>query len=147
MEVTVDKQLDYDDNWGNLHVHLKPGRQVLNGNQAMGFVRYRQSKSGDAESDFVRIGRQQELLRAAKEKLSNPGTIIKIPHILDMIRKDTETNLSFQQIMCLVSFAKSIPSTSVRMETLPAHNTSRIFVKADTEATKKLVYDMFQANH
>lgn len=147
LEVTVDKQLDYDDNWGNLHIHLKPGRQVLNGNQAMGFVRYRQSKSGDAESDFVRIGRQQELLRAAKAKLSNPCVMLKLPHILDMIRKDTETNLSFRQMMCLLSFAKSLPQSNIRMETLPALNTGGIFVKADPEATKKLIYDMFQANH
>lgn len=35
--------MNYDDNWGNLHIHLKPGRQKLNGEEALGFVRYRKS--------------------------------------------------------------------------------------------------------
>ena len=41
--------MDYDDNWGHLHIHLKPGLQHLNGQQAMGFVRFRHS-----DNDLVR---------------------------------------------------------------------------------------------
>ena len=34
IELDVEKRMDYDDNWGNLHIHLKPGRQLLDGEKA-----------------------------------------------------------------------------------------------------------------
>jgi LCP family protein required for cell wall assembly len=147
LEVTVDKKLDYDDNWGGLHIHLQPGKQVLNGEQAMGFVRYRQSNDGDAESDFVRIGRQQSLLASAKRKLSSPGMIFKLPKALDAIREDMEGDLTPAQVMCLARFTGSLPQESaVRMETIPACGESKVFVRADMDATQELVRQMFLDN-
>lgn len=147
LEVTVDKRLDYDDNWGDLHIHLKPGRQVLNGEQAMGFVRYRQSKDGDMESDFVRISRQQELLRAVRTKLSSPGVLFKVPSVLDTIRNDVEGNLSSAQMLCLAHFLKNLADESkIRTETLPATSGGGVFVRADLDATQDLVREMFFDN-
>ncbi|MHB1457787.1 MAG: LCP family protein, partial [Armatimonadota bacterium] len=76
LEVVVDKKLEYDDNWGNLHIHLEPGKQVINGEQAMGFARYRKSNDGKGDSDLVRIERQQRLLSAMKSKLCKPGVVM-----------------------------------------------------------------------
>jgi len=146
LEVTVDKQLDYDDNWGNLHIHLKPGRQTLNGEQAMGFVRYRQSNSGEGESDFVRISRQHEFLRAARAKLADPQALLRLPRVLDTVASDTQSSLTMSQMLCLAAFAKSLPSSSIRMETLPAISKNTIFVKADPDATEKLVQELFLQN-
>lgn len=144
LEVTVDKKLDYDDNWGNLHIHLEPGRRVLNGEQAMGFARYRQSNDGDAESDFVRIGRQQELLRAAKDKLRSPAAAFRVPKVLDTIRNDAETDLTPAQMICLARFVKSLPQNEgVRMETLPTLEGDGVFVEADPDAARDLVGRMF----
>lgn len=146
LEVTVDKRLDYDDNWGDLHIHLKPGTQVLNGEQAMGFVRYRQSKDGDMESDFVRISRQQELLRAIKAKLSSPGVLFKVPSVLDTIKNDVEGNLSSAQMLCLAHFLKNLADESrIRTETLPAMS-GGVFVRADVDAAQDLVKEMFFDN-
>ncbi|MER3461543.1 MAG: hypothetical protein C4342_00465 [Armatimonadota bacterium] len=38
---TID-EMHYDDNWGGLHIHLPKGRQFINGEQAVGFVRFRE---------------------------------------------------------------------------------------------------------
>lgn len=144
LEVTVDKKLEYDDNWGDLHIHLNPGKQALNGEQAMGFVRYRQSKDGDAESDLVRIRRQQELLRSAREKFSSAGLMFKAPKLLDIINDDMEGNVTPAQMMCLAHFLRSLPPESdIRMETLPALDSGGVFVRTDVEATRKLVSQMF----
>ena len=147
LEATVDKKLDYDDNWGNLHIHLTPGRQTLNGKQAMGFVRYRQSNDGDAESDFLRIGRQQELLRSAREKLSSPSVMFKVPKALDIIRNDADSDLTPAQMICLARCLKTLPSDStIRMETIPAAEGSGVFVHPDKGETMKLVNQMFFDN-
>lgn len=147
LEATVDKKLDYDDNWGDLHIHLNPGTQLMNGEQAMGFVRYRQSNDGDAESDFVRIGRQQELLKAARERLSSPSVMFRVPKALDIIRNDADSDLTPAQMICLARCLKTLPSDStIRMETLPAAEGSRVFVHPDTREARKLVNQMFFDN-
>ncbi|HUV05796.1 MAG TPA: LCP family protein [Armatimonadota bacterium] len=147
LAVTVGKRLDYDDSWGNLHIHLKAGKRVLNGEQCMGFVRYRQSNNGEGESDFVRIGRQQEFLRAARAKLSSPGVMFRLPEVLDTIREDIEGNLTLPQVICLARFIKALPPGSeIRMETLPALDGGGVFVRADLHATRELLRQMFFDN-
>ncbi|HEY4002825.1 MAG TPA: LCP family protein, partial [Candidatus Xenobia bacterium] len=41
LPIRVEKAMDYDDNWGHLHIHLQPGVQTLNGQQAVGYARFR----------------------------------------------------------------------------------------------------------
>lgn len=146
LDIDVDKRLDYDDNWGHLHIHLKPGKQRLTGEQAIGFVRYRQSKNGDAESDFVRIKRQQEFFRAVKTRLADPQVMFRAPTILDRIRADMQSDLTPSQIACLAQFIRSLPQSAIRTETLPALAGGGAFVRPDMQATEKLIRAMFLEN-
>jgi LCP family protein required for cell wall assembly len=142
LEVTVDKELNYDDNWGNLHIHLKPGRQVLNGEQAMGFVRFRKSNDGVAVSDTERIQRQQQFLYATKAKLVNPWNFRKLPSVIEDVRGNMHGSLSTQQMLALANFVKNLPSQNVNMATLPSTE-GRVYVTADEDAAQRLVNQMF----
>jgi len=64
-----------DDNYANLH--MPPGCQHMNGIQALAFVRARH-----IDSDFGRIGRQQEFLRAVMDKVASKGNLINLPKLL-----------------------------------------------------------------
>lgn len=143
LRINVDKQLDYDDNWGDLHIHLKPGEQKLNGEQAIGFVRYRHANNGEGDSDLVRIKRQQEFFRAAKARLADPQVMFRAPRILDKIRADTQSQLTPSQIACLAMFVRSLPQSAIRTETLPVMPGGGAFVRADMDAAKTLVSSMF----
>lgn len=142
LRVTVDKQLDYDDNWGNLHIHLKPGNQLLNGIQALGFVRYRKSNDGTGDSDLVRITRQQQLLMAAKRKLISPSTFLKLPDIIETVRNGVNSSMTDAQMMASANFIRSISRTSIGMATLPGEP-SKGYVIADDKAARELVDKMF----
>lgn len=147
LDINVDKQLDYDDNWGNLHIHLNPGLQKLNGYKSMGFVRYRHANGGGGDSDLVRIDRQHEFMRAAKARLASPGVALKIPQVFDLVRSEMRGDLTPAQMMCLAYFVKSLPKENgLRMETIPSLKGGGAFVRADVDATKKLVTDMFLDN-
>ena len=115
VDLTVDKKMDYDDNWGHLHIHLKPGFQHLNGQQAMGFVRFRHS-----DSDLVRTHRQQTLIAALKTKLRSPEALAQIGPMLDKIDRHIDTDLSPGQEVALARFAHDTPRQQVSMETLPS---------------------------
>jgi LCP family protein required for cell wall assembly len=66
-----------DDAYANLH--MPPGCQQMNGVKALAFVRARH-----VDSDFGRIGRQQEFLRAVLDKVASKGTLINLPKLLDI---------------------------------------------------------------
>ena len=115
VDLAVDKKMDYDDNWGHLHIHLKPGSQHLNGQQAMGFVRFRHS-----DSDLVRTRRQQALIAALKTKLRSPEALAQIGPMLAMIDKHIDSDLTPAQEVALAQFTHDTPHQSVRMDTLPS---------------------------
>ncbi|KYP81702.1 LCP family protein [Ferroacidibacillus organovorans] len=58
--MTVERAMDYDDASDGTHIHLRPGRQILDGKKALDYVRFRH----DALADTGRMERQQKLLRA-----------------------------------------------------------------------------------
>lgn len=115
VDLVVDKKMDYDDNWGHLHIHLRPGLQHLSGQQAMGFVRFRHS-----DSDLIRTRRQQTLIAALKTKLRSPEALARIGPMLETIDRHLDSDLSPAQEVALARFAHDTPHQSVHMETLPS---------------------------
>ncbi|HEX8235991.1 MAG TPA: LCP family protein [Abditibacteriaceae bacterium] len=95
--------LKYDDNWGNLHIDLKPGVQKLDGEQAHNYVRFRM----DLEGDPGRIRRQQTVMRALAKQIMHASPFA-IPGLVKEVRRQFETDLNDEQIGSMAAFAKSI---------------------------------------
>jgi polyisoprenyl-teichoic acid--peptidoglycan teichoic acid transferase len=86
--VNVDQRMYYSDYAGNLFVDLQPGKQKLNGREAMGFVRFRH----DSQGDFGRIGRQQSFIQALGNELSAPQNMSKLFWLLREFTSTVETS-------------------------------------------------------
>ncbi|WAH38911.1 LCP family protein [Alicyclobacillus dauci] len=101
-------------------IDLKPGRQQLNGEQALGFVRFRH----DALGDIGRTARQQAFLVALKTQLLRPETIPKIPGMISDLASSMETDMSVIEVGKLASRAKAYATYDTIHETLPGsfHN-------------------------
>lgn len=112
--VDVDKDMDYDDSWGNLHVHLKKGYQKLNGEQAVGFCRFRYDPLGDR----ARIARQQRFIKALINELKKPGNLLKIEKFSRIAKGNIETDLSFLQILDMARVYKDFQLNSLHTYTL-----------------------------
>ncbi len=95
INVDVEKDMDYDDNWGNLHIHLKKGRQKLDGDQIVGYSRFRH----DEEGDWGRIRRQQQVIKAMVKELKDPSNIMKINKLAEVIKKNVETDIPFAELI------------------------------------------------
>lgn len=110
--VSVDKDMDYDDNVGNLHIHLKKGDQVLDGYKSMGFVRFRH-----ADSDLYRQARQQQFMLAFKSRLmSRP---FAIGAVADGAKNMARGAFTDEEVASLVNFAQGVPKSSIKMGTIP----------------------------
>lgn len=112
--------LDYDDNWANLHIHLKPGMQHLDGTQAHNYVRFRM----DLEGDPGRIRRQQQVIRALGKKMTQQP-LFQIPGLVEEVRRQFKTDMSDQELASAAFFAKSLGDTKIDPVTLFGVYTSK----------------------
>jgi len=108
--------MDYDDTWGHLHIHLKPGYQHLNGDQAVGYMRFRH----DWCADLCRITRQQQVMRAVIAKLrdNKANTLTHLPQLIDAFHRDVNTNLSNGEMMSLAVGFSDMPKDGYKAEKL-----------------------------
>jgi LCP family protein required for cell wall assembly len=92
VDVPVTETLNYDDTWGHLHIHFKPGMTHMDGDQAVSYMRFRH----DACSDPCRIRRQQQVERLTIEKLKSDkfNDLTHIAQLIDVLRRDVDTNLT-----------------------------------------------------
>jgi LCP family protein required for cell wall assembly len=138
--------IDYDDSWGHLHVHLKPGLQHLDGEHAVGYARFRH----DWCSDPCRIMRQQQIVRAIVQKLERDrlNTLTHAQQLLGVIRKDIQTDFTLQEeLSSAVAFShvgvRGIHTAQVPFTgdvVLPGYGDS---IVPDEAAKQKLVAETF----
>lgn len=115
VDVNVEKNMDYDDSWGHLHIHFKKGPQKLNGQKAMEYSRFR----NDAEGDYGRIRRQQQIIKALQRELLKPENISKIPNLVEIVFANIKTDLSQKQLLALGFSMKNLTPPDMKALTLP----------------------------
>lgn len=92
LDIPVEKEMNYDDSWGHLHIHFHPGMQHMNGEQAVSFARFRHDECGDP----CRVKRQQTVLHLAIQKLKNDkfNDLTHIASLIGVINRNVQTNLT-----------------------------------------------------
>jgi LCP family protein required for cell wall assembly len=97
---------------------LYPGKQVLPGNLALGYVRTRDTLEGD----FGRAKRQQQVLAGLQRKISSydilPVLIPKLPALYRDLSSHVETNLTLSQIISLAWAVRDINYQSVQTKVI-----------------------------
>jgi len=92
------------------NINLQPGYQRLTGQQALDFVRFRHT-----DSDFYRLARQQQFVRAFKEQISQQFHPTSLPGILSAITQNVEVGvggssaLSGKTVLSYALFAYALP--------------------------------------
>lgn len=117
LPVYVEKDLNYDDFSGGLHIHLRKGNRVLNGKQAVGYLRFRH----DGLGDIGRTQRQQWFLKSFLEKVQSPEIVSRLSDIVDIANKYIKTDLSVYELMQYALMMKNVDMDSIEVATLPGH--------------------------
>ncbi len=90
VEVDVPKRMVYVDRSQHLTIDLYPGRQVLKGDDLLGFLRFRHDEAGD----LGRMERQRLVLNEVFRKLNQPATLAQLPALIKIAGEDIHTDLS-----------------------------------------------------
>lgn len=115
LPVYVEKKMNYDDFSGKLHIHLNKGVNMLNGQTAVGYLRFRH----DGLGDIGRTQRQQWFLRALLEKLQTPQAVMKLPEIVNVTHTYVKTDLSLYELSQYAALLKSLDFEKIEVATLP----------------------------
>lgn len=113
--VYVPRDMKYNDFSQHLYINLKAGKQHLNGEKAIQFLRFRYDEYGD----IGRVQRQQTLIRAIIEQALKPQTLLRIPEILKVTQAHLDTNLTLEELVALAGFAAQTKRSDVQMLMLP----------------------------
>jgi LCP family protein required for cell wall assembly len=115
--------LDQAVNDPDSHLNLPAGTTVVDGEQALAFVRARHNL-GDG-SDIGRMGRQQQFLNSALDTLTANGTLndpAKLYKVLDAATKALTTDPALGSLPALADFAsdlKQVPRQQITYLTVP----------------------------
>jgi polyisoprenyl-teichoic acid--peptidoglycan teichoic acid transferase len=115
LNVTVPKDIKYQDDAQHFYINLKAGKQHLDGTKLLGFMRFRK----DANGDVGRMQRQQVVLKAMIEQWVNPITVTRIPQLMSIVKSHVDTNLTVEEIIALGGFASSHGKSKVQTLMLP----------------------------
>lgn len=109
--------LDYDDTWGHLSIHLKPGVQHLNGSRAVGYGRFRH----DWCSDPCRIMRQDQVVRAMIDKIKNDkiNTLLHATALIDIVHRSVTTNMSEGEMFAIANYFMDIKQADIHQAQVP----------------------------
>jgi LCP family protein required for cell wall assembly len=109
----VPRDMDYDDPTQNLHIHVKKGYQKLDGETAMGVVRFRDGRNGYNDGDLGRIKTQQGFLKAVVEQCLQINKIAKISEFSKIFTENVTTNFTINN---LAWFAQQAIFGGLKME-------------------------------
>jgi polyisoprenyl-teichoic acid--peptidoglycan teichoic acid transferase len=113
--LTVPKDMKYQDDAQHFYINLKAGKQHLDGNKLVGFLRFRK----DANGDLGRMQRQQIAMRAMLDQWVNPMNVARIPQLMSIVRSHVDTNLNVEQIIALAGFASGPAKGKTQMMRMP----------------------------
>ena len=131
--VKVSEPMNYDDNWGHLHIHFEPGTYLLDGKRALVYVRFR-GKSADQG----RVRRQQIFVREVLKRLKSPVLLWRLPSYTKMIMSGFHTNLSMWDMATLLLEGRRVGWKNIRLMSVPGTPVGNLW-KMNVETTLKIV--------
>lgn len=120
IDLYVETNMDYDDPYADLQIHLSQGYQHLTGDEAQKYLRYR----SDELSDIGRMRRQQKFLKEFYAKIIRFDTIWKLPAIIDILKYRVTTSMEIFNISQMEAIVKSFFAAKVTTDILPGTMTT-----------------------
>lgn len=145
VHIDVPSAMQHYDPDPDLNINLAQGPQVLNGHDALRFVRYREKYT----ADIGRTGRQQQFIKALAAELFSTKAVIKLPQLLPEIIKNVHTNIPMKDMLFLAEAARDFNLEGIITQTLPGYpftdprNGASYWV-ADEDIARGIVKDLLK---
>ncbi len=142
VDIHVERDMNYEDPYENLAIHLRKGKQHLDGQKAGEYVRFRHDELGD----IGRVQRQQQFMQALTDQMLQAGTIFKLPSLMATISHYVKTDMSSYTMLKVANVLKDINLASLHTTMVPgdfATIDNISYWVPDMMQTQKMVKDIF----
>ncbi len=116
---TVPRNMDYEDPYQDLYIHLKAGYQLLDGDKAEQLVRFRRYSNGDID----RIAVQQEFIKELISQKLTAAYIVKIPEVYSIIEKNSSTDMTPKEMLNAGKQILAVDAENFKSFTVPGEGT------------------------
>lgn len=140
VEFDVPVDMDYEDPSQDLYIHLNKGLQTLDGEEAMGVVRFR---SGYADADIGRVSVQRDFMLAAIDQWVSVKNVLKLPQALSLLGRYAQTDLSVSNLLWLAESVLLCGTDDMYMTTMPFYISGDYVVVAADEGYLNLLNEYF----
>lgn len=113
VEVDVARRMRYKDARGGLNIDLEKGKQVLDGEKALGYLRFRH------DSDFHRGKRQQDFMMAFKQKATAQRDPLAVFTLANLAMDVVNGGLTADEFVAIGTFASKVSPANVKQGVLP----------------------------
>lgn len=153
VEFDVPIDMDYDDSSQDLHIHLKAGVQLLDGEKAENVVRFRHNNNGTSypasygDNDIGRMKTQRAFITQVIKQTIQLKNITKIGEILDIAYEYVETNVTLSVLKDYIPYALEFKTENIQTGSLPgtSQKINKLwFYKVDKAGARELVKEMFE---
>ena len=117
VDFDVPVNMDYEDPYQDLYIHISKGMHHLSGSEALKVVRFRK---GYATQDIGRMETQQKFLKAVAKQTLTVSNLGKIDEFVKIFQKYVKTDLTLGDLAWLGKEAISIGADNIEFSTLPS---------------------------
>lgn len=150
VEFNVPFHMKYTDPYDTppLHINIPAGNQVIYGDKAMEFLRFRKGDPGYPgyiEGDVGRIQTQQEFMKSAIGKALS----LRLPNVISSVYPYVKTNFTLTELLGLgvdaIGFSKENINTKI-IPGVPQYMGGLSFFILDGEEITKLLYELYDVS-
>ena len=116
VEIDVPMDMTYKDPYQNLTIKIKKGKQILDGEKAKEFVRYRE---GYVRGDLGRLDAQKLFVSSFLKSLARKRDIVTAIQLVSAVLPKTDSNLSLKECIDIVGKIGIPDMSKVKFMTLP----------------------------
>ncbi|MBR6808207.1 MAG: LCP family protein [Clostridia bacterium] len=139
VEMYVSRPMYYNDPEQGLYISIPAGNQVLNGEQAEGFVRYRYDYS---TGDLGRQNAQKQFMAALLKKVKGSLSISNVGEIAGQIKTFVDTDMSAADLLYFGKAILKCDLSDLNMFTMPG-NLAKTYYVMNREATREVLTTYF----
>lgn len=144
VKIDVETDMYHYDPDPTLNINLSRGEQVLSGEDALRYVRYR----GGPTADIGRTARQQKFIKALAEQMFKSGNILKLPKLVPELMENVRTNIPLTEAVRMAKMARKFDPANIVTQTLPGYSftdprTGASYWEADREIARGIIDDLF----
>lgn len=149
----VPMDMDYDDGTQDLHIHLKAGYQLLDGDKAEQVVRFRHNNDGSSypieygDQDLGRMKTQRAFITEVIKQLAKVENVTKVDDYIKIAKNHVETNFNLGSLKDYAPYAIDFKTEDIQSAALPGtpvQYNGLWFYAPNIKETDKLVKEMFK---